>query len=276
MADELTVFLRAICLKAYCIQGPSYLDITGYVEFGLTSAARNIIVRCSEALGIAVELASDASLELTAEALVSLETRLETKFPNHRRPLPRCPDPPCFESSMLHVNNIAGCLNIPGAKVEPWGCYQECMTVAVYGKLGYKLDVELLNDKNFEQMTSRLCEVELVVHTWSSCDPLCDKIHHRAVILSYSEFKVATELDGKCEECGNEPSIVISKQVLSLCQPVEIHTWLMDETGTLQQQAFTFTITAHGIEKGYLGKLLDHKPWRRHLAKKRKRNQASE
>ncbi|KAF5701162.1 hypothetical protein FMUND_14009 [Fusarium mundagurra] len=210
MADELTVFLRAICLKAYCIQGPSYLDITGYVEFGLASAARNIIVRCSEALGIAVELASDASLELTSEA-------------------------PC-----------------------------------------YKLDVELLNDKNFEQMASRLCEVELVVHTWSSCDPLCDKIHHRAVILSSSEFKVATELDDKCEECGNEPSIIISKQVLSLCRPVKIHTWLMDDTGTLQQQAFTFTITAHGIEKGYLGKLLDHKPWRRPLAKKRKRNQASE
>ncbi|KAF5962411.1 hypothetical protein FBULB1_14205 [Fusarium bulbicola] len=207
MADELTVFLRAICLKPYCIQGPSYLDITGYVEFGLASAARSIIVRCSKTLGIAVELASDASLELTAEAF---------------------------------------------------------------------LDVELLNDKNFEQMASRLCEVELVVHTWSSCDPLCDKIHHRATILSYFGLKVATKLDSKCQECGNEPSIVISKQVLSLCQPVEIHTWLMDGTGTLQQQAFTFTITAHGIEKGYLGKLLNHKPWRRHLGKKRKRSQAEE
>ncbi|KAF4951531.1 hypothetical protein FGADI_7415 [Fusarium gaditjirri] len=263
MADELTVFLRAVYLMAYCIQSPSYLDITEYVEFGLASAALNIIVRCSETLGVAIELASDASLELTAEALVSLEIRLETKFPKHRRPLPSCPDPPCFESSMLHVNAIAGCLNIPGAKFEPWGCYQECMAAAVYGKLGYKLDVELLNDKNFEQMASRLCEVELVLHTWSSCDPLCHMIHHLAVILSYSGFEVATELDGKCEECGNVPSIVVSKHVLSLCQPVEIHTWLMDDTGTLQQQAFTFTTTAHGIEKGYLGK-------------KRKRSQASE
>ncbi|KAF4455333.1 hypothetical protein F53441_2348 [Fusarium austroafricanum] len=133
--DGLTVLLRAVCLLANIERKPPYVKILKHARGDLTTTARYVVLRCAKMLGVLHHQDPDASFDLTAASLTSLEARRGGKLPVPRSPPASNKEPLSFESAIDHVSVIADLLEIPDVKAISWGHWLEIISAAIWGKL---------------------------------------------------------------------------------------------------------------------------------------------